>query len=244
MDPYGCSSDGVMVATQSNSYSKSTCHLPRSSELFPFNINDAICTTLIPIRIETTLQPIFAEPLFSKFEYRSPTSDSIEVVQCNENAVKCSTKTINLSSIYADPLFLGIKFGSPASKDYMMIKPIFEHSLSRPKFRKIPFHRSISNMQCHVCDKYSSGKGGRSVGAKAVTTDDKVIVVDSETNVRSNCNIYDDTVLPDELISYSHCMRLVSARRNRLRDLCNIASWRAIKLMLCKGALQSYYGLS
>ena len=37
---------------------------------------------------------------------------------------------------------------------------------------------------------------------------------------------------PEELLSYSHCIRFTSARRNRLKHLCTIASWRAIKLMV------------
>ena len=61
----------------------------------------------------------------------------------------------------------------------------------------------------------------------------------------------DVTILPADIKSYSQTIRLVSARRKRLKGLCNAAIWRAIKLLggwvciiLLVFWLSSIFGLS
>ena len=60
---------------------------------------------------------------------------------------------------------------------------------------------------------------------------DSAIEMPSSSNVKSYSDVYDVTVLPEELSSYSHCLYFMSARRNRLRLLRDAAIWRAIKLL-------------
>ena len=45
-------------------------------------------------------------------------------------------------------------------------------------------------------------------------------------------DVYDVTILPEKISSFSHCLYFMSARRNRLSQLRDAAVWRAIQLSL------------
>ena len=154
---------------------------------------------------------------------------------------------VTLKLIFAEPVFTEIQFGIPASDDFMMIESLVSDiptALKTPKlFPLFSLCKDDMNKMnvdivtknnidiANVADAVIVGIGDADTTATLV--DAEAINVEGPTvfEFRSDCNVDDVTVLPKELSSYSHCICFTSARRNRLKHLCTIASWRAIKLM-------------
>ena len=153
------------------------------------------------------LTSIYAEPLLLLKEEKS-------LLQ-NER-----TENIILSPVYAEPLFTGINYGNPASEDYMMIEPLFISKGDTPRY----FESVLQQNNTQTCF------GG--VSAVIVNEETVKCSVNSVKEFYVITNDSDDvTILPEALTSSLHCLRLVSARRARLRGLCNTAIWRAIKML-------------
>ena len=172
------------------------------------------------------LEPTFAEPLFIRMIYRSPPS---------ENNTMIEPKPIIVEPTFAEPVFTGKGYGNPASKDYMMIEPLFlEFS---PQFeKKLTTPPNLLVNEEAVLD----GVDMKCYSVESVKCTD---VVTNDVN--------DVTILPADIKSYLQTICLVSARRKRLKGLCNAATWRAIKLMggwvciiLLVFWLSSIFGLS
>ena len=145
-----------------------------------------------------------------------------------------------LEPIFAEPLFTGIKYGSPASENYMMIEPLFSESLGISKVNNNlspsgVFTECYQSSLYRTCRTKSNHTSTPSPSISNVVADSENIndnYVDTGKRIDRTTNGEDDvTVLPEYLKSFSQTILLTSARRKRLRSLCNEAVWRAIKML-------------
>ena len=166
-----------------------------------------------------------------------------------------SKSFLTLKPIFAEPLFTGIEYETPASENYMMIEPLFSEFLDSLETEKaLPSSEPQSNKsKCIERLNEESGStkldcvtcGTSNIFNKNIAIDndiDELFVVDIgepnhsvvssvKASVVSNNDSDNVTILPEAVTSFSHCLRLVSARSKRLRGLCNTAIWRSIKIL-------------
>ena len=146
------------------------------------------------------------------------------------------TESVVLSVIYAEPLFTGIEYGIPASEDYMMIEPLFAEYDQHYDFikckRRVPFHVNISNRCCSTCALTRAEHNDpetKLVRGVSVKDEDDNDIHDNVTAKIDSCKKHrDSTVLPDQILSYSHLLLTISERTARLASLRNLAlyfSW-------------------
>ena len=149
----------------------------------------------------------------------------------NNSQPQLRPECISLEHLFAEPLFSRIEFGLPSSKDYMMIEPLFLNLNLPGEFKNGSNGDDVRKIGLNCCASDTIMNNIDDIVEDEIDKINAAIEMPCRSSIISYSDVYDVTVLPGELSSYSHCLKFMSARRNRLGSLRDAAIWRAIKLL-------------
>ena len=149
----------------------------------------------------------------------------------------CDTSIVLIKPLFAEPVFTEIPYGSPASEDYMIIEPLF------PEFPSVNYISdsgiTSGNVMVSTCQTSDINvdnsinfiDNANDDNFIDNANDDNFIDIANDDNFIDNANDdnavlidssdTDVTVLPQNISSYTHFLRFVSARSARMTSIRN-----------------------